>query len=182
MICSICKSPILQDESVKRCESCNYEFHFECWTENIGCGTPGCVNLPKTAGLETEVINDTSPWETEKKICPVCAELIAINSYQCPYCKEIFITTSPLTTDDIKNRYKPNQEPDFPEKKWAIVIFICGLLGITAPLNLIFGGIWFNSNKKILHTKSPALYFLAMIGLIFSIIYLFLFIIGLLLS
>jgi len=182
MICSICKSPILQHETVKRCESCNYEFHDECWTENEGCGTPGCVNLPKTVSKETEVINDTSPWEPETKICPVCAERIAINCYQCPYCKENFSTTSPLTTDDIKKRYNHNQESEFPEKKWAIVIFIGGLLGITAPFNLIFGGIWFNVNRQKLEAESPALYFLALLGLIISITYLILFIIGLLLS
>jgi len=126
--------------------------------------------------------NDTSPWETETKKCPLCAERIAINSYQCPYCKENFSTTSPLTADDIKNRYNHNKESEFPEKKWAIVIFICGLIGITAPFNLILGGLWFKGNRQKLLAESPALYFLTLIGLIFSIIYLILFIIGLLLS
>jgi len=182
MICSICKSSIIQDETIKRCESCNYDFHFECWTENDGCGTPGCVNLPKKIEQATEVMNDTSPWEAETKICPLCAERIAINSYQCPYCQEHFNTTAPLTADDIKNQHNHNQESEFPEKKWAIVIFISGLLGITAPFNLIIGGIWFYGIRQKLLAESPALYFLTLIGLIFSIIYLILFIIGLLLS
>lgn len=181
MKCSICKSAINQDETIKRCESCNYDFHLECWTDNEGCGTPGCVNLPKTTERAAEVINDTSPWETETKTCPYCAEQIAINSYQCPYCKENFNTTAPLTADDIKYRYNDNRKSDFEEKKWAIIIFICGLLGITAPFNLVLGGIWFKDNRQKLHAESPALYFLTLFGLIFSIIYLILFIIGMLL-
>lgn len=158
MQCLICKGIVLQNELTKTCEACNYIFHLECWTENGGCGTAGCKNLPK---LEKKNYS-------AKKICPACSESIDLSDLVCPFCREQFDSVVPLTADEFKN--VPQQEPksNTEGRKAAILILIFGLLGITAPATLIFGGIWYNNNRIKLKDNNPLFNIVAILGLSIS--------------
>ncbi|HEX9060307.1 MAG TPA: hypothetical protein VF941_09015 [Clostridia bacterium] len=176
MKCSICQGELSGFE-IRRCPQCKNEFHIDCWDENGGCGTPGCEFLPHKAVKSEQQYEQTSYWGAATKVCPACGEEIEVNTISCPHCKEVFDTIDPVSRDTYKEsksirRYnKPSTHPI------AITIFICGLIGCTAPINLIAGGIWFFKNVGTLKTEYPQGYFLAMAGLILSALYTFVMII-----
>ena len=176
MQCAICKSPILKAHSIKTCEICKYDFHLECWKENGGCGTPGCANLPHVSKDQTDYSNIKSAWGGETRSCPACAEFIQVNARECPFCHEVF-SNEPLSLID-----EPSVQLDPIHKRIAVVVFVIGLLGITAPFNLIFGGIWYLNKRNMLKQASPMHHLLAIIGLSISCIYMLLFIIGILIG
>ncbi len=178
MICSICKSPFFPEEPVRTCPGCQYEFHVECWEEIGGCGTPGCSNLPKESSAIDRPVNNDLFWGASVKNCPVCKEVIDLNTLECPFCHEVFDTAAPLSTSDIKEKYTVGKEQEIPENKWAVVVFIAGILGVTAPFNLLFGGMWYLKKRNMLKEVSPLYNILALTGLSFSAVFLVLFIIG----
>lgn len=167
MNCAICKGPILTDDKIKKCDNCQNEFHLECWNENGGCGIPGCSNVPTVR----KKIGETT------KICPACGEKINLDATICPFCNERFDTIAPITSAELKGRYTESK-PKPPERKGAIAVLIFGLLGITAPFNLLIGGIWYSQNKKILKEESPLLNILAVVGLSVSVFYSVIILIG----
>jgi hypothetical protein len=44
-ICSVCQTPLADDEPRTTCNSCGLPFHPECWAENQGCSAYGCANV-----------------------------------------------------------------------------------------------------------------------------------------
>ena len=184
MKCLICKSPIQPAEPAKTCEKCLNVFHQECWDANGGCGTPGCSELPKTdrKGGEPWV---QSYWGATSKTCPACKETISVGLLVCPYCQQSFDSECPVTTEELKGRLTglpTEEEPRPPQLRGAVTIFIAGLLGFLAPVNLVWGSIWYRRNRKALKAASAAHNLLALIGLVFSGLYLILLLIGLILS
>ena len=180
-ICSICQISILPDERIKSCEKCQTEYHDECWNENGGCGTYGCEMAPVSEKGLNERVREDVYWGAETKVCPMCGETIKVSELSCPYCKEQFSTIAPISSQEVKDRYakKPRK---IEENKGAIIILIFGLLGITAPFTLIFGGIWYNKNGGKLREASPIHNLLAIVGLLVSVFYTILILIGILSS
>jgi hypothetical protein len=165
MKCLICKSPIQQAEPAKTCEKCLNVFHQECWDDNGGCGTPGCSELPKTErkGGEPWV---QSYWGATSKTCPAC-----------PYCQQSFDSECPVTTEELRGRLTgswANEEPRPPQLRGAVMIFVAGILGFLAPVNIIWGSLWYRRNRKALKAASAAHNLLALIGLALSGLYLIL--------
>jgi len=175
-ICTICQTSFLPDETIKKCERCKCKFHLECWNENGGCATYGCINSPKMTKTSEQFWEQTF-WGTKTKICPMCRETIKVGELRCPYCNEQFDTIEPISSEEIKDRLTKRPQ-DIRENKGAILIFICGLLGISAPFNLVFGGIWYQKNRKKLKEASPIHNLLAIVGLSVSVIYTLLIAIG----
>jgi hypothetical protein len=168
--CSICQTSISPDNEIKICERCKSAFHVECWNENNGCATYGCENTPKIEKKHSEQFQEYTYWGAKTKKCPMCGEPIKVYEIKCPYCKEQFDTTEPISREDINNQliHRPHQVEGSKE---AIIIFICGILGITAPFNLLFGGIWYKNNKGRLKEESPIYNLLAIVGLSISVVY-----------
>lgn len=175
-ICSICQTSLSSEDSMKVCGHCKSEFHLDCWDENGGCATYGCINSPKAEKIN-EQFQEQTFWGVETKTCPMCGETIKVSELRCPYCNELFDTIVPITSQEIKDRITKRPQ-DSRENKGAILIFICGLLGITAPFNLFFGGIWYQQNRKKLKEASPTYNLLAIVGLSVSVIYSLLIVIG----
>jgi hypothetical protein len=174
MNCSICKDPILSADLLKTCGKCLSEFHIECWEQNLGCGTPGCSNVPDVNDENEELKETDTFWGITKKNCPACKEEIDIRSMVCPFCRETFDSIAPTTEDDLRNKVSVTRTK-IKENKGAMWIFVCGIIGFTAPINLIIGGIWYFYNKRILKEKSPVYYILAIFGLSFSGLFMILF-------
>jgi hypothetical protein len=168
---------ISQDEESKTCDKCSSKFHLECWQENGGCATYGCKNAPEPVKEPVDQSDNKSYWGARTKTCPICGEIIEVYSEKCPYCGEVFEDVQPLSAAEYKE--KLTRRPALNEKaRGALTIFIVGLLGITAPFNLIFGGNWYKKNKEELKEKSPMHNILAVMGLTVSAIYTFLFFLG----
>ncbi len=161
--CIICQLAIQTEEESVTCEKCQCVFHAECWQDLGGCGTYGCENSPT---LQKESLAQST------KKCPFCQESIPADTMACPYCRERFNTILPQTAQDIvRERWGPRRAPSIKENKGALWVFICGLLGITAPFNLIIGGSWYLQNRRALKSVSPMYNLLAIVGLAVSVIY-----------
>lgn len=98
-----------------------------------------------------------------------------------PDCKEQFETIEPITLEARKDSLTRHPQ-QIKERKGALIIFICGLLGITAPLNLLFGGLWYQKNQKKLCGASPIHNLLAILGLSISGFYSLLILLGILIG
>lgn len=44
-MCSVCQTPIEDDDERTTCNACKLPFHQECWEENLGCSAYGCSNV-----------------------------------------------------------------------------------------------------------------------------------------
>jgi hypothetical protein len=177
MLCSICKDPLLAQQTIRTCEVCEFRFHADCWNENGGCGTPGCANLPTIQRKQN--IEGATYYGATTKACPACGETIKVNEINCVYCREQFHTIEPITSDELKEKltWRP---PQIEQNKGALTVFLCSLLGFTAPFNLLFGGIWYWHNGKVLRDASPVHNLLAVTGLLISALYFFIILLGIL--
>jgi hypothetical protein len=145
---------------------CGAVFHLDCWNEIGGCGTQSCAGSPV---IEKKPPPVESHWGATTKVCPMCRETINISETQCPYCKESFGTAAPLTTEDLRSRAAPAQPVSGTGP--AVTIFVLGLLGFPAPLNLIIGGAWYLRNRARLREVAPTRNLLAVVGLAASAVY-----------
>lgn len=183
MKCLICRSPIRPEEQSKTCVACLNVFHQECWDENGGCGTPGCSQLPKTERTGDEAWTQ-SYWGAVSKTCPACRETISVGLLVCPYCQQSFDTEDPVTTDELRDRLtgaSTGEEKRTPQLRGAVLVFVAGILGFLAPVNILWGSIWYVKNRKVLKEASAAHNLVALVGLAFSGLYLILALIGLVL-
>lgn len=172
MKCSICQGLLDDNEERIKCSECRNEFHAECWRQNGGCGTPGCRNLPEVKTKNEQHYSQDSFWGKESKICPACGEKIAVNALQCPFCDEEFSTDMPIGQEEYKAEKvvrRPGSMP--PAGKTSVAVLVFGIIGFTSVFDLIFGGIWFLRNRNKLKEEYPTGYFLALAGLICSIVY-----------
>jgi hypothetical protein len=174
-MCAICQNEIHESEAATACNACRSPFHRECWTENGGCATYGCLNVP-LAAQKSETL-ERSFWGKREKTCPYCGETIDVSAYSCHFCKETFETTDPLNADDIRKTAVADPQAD-AFKKHAVLLLACGISGILAPIVLIVGGIWFGRNRKVLAEKTPLHRLLALAGLGISAFYMLLMLMG----
>jgi hypothetical protein len=100
----------------------------------------------------------------------MCGETIEVSELRCPNCHELFTSAEPLTPEEIKAKLSvPEQSSTC--STGAIIICIYGLLGVTAPLNLLAGGIWYMKNRTRLRETSPLHHLLALVGLMVSALF-----------
>lgn len=152
-LCAICQTAIDRGAEVGRCPECESPFHIECWNENGGCATYGCKLMPETV-KETDPLAPQTHWGQEEKECPMCAEKIKVAATRCKHCKTVFDSAAPITRTEFAARVKRHhQQKD--GKRAVTVIFVLGLLPCTAPMCLLFGGLWMLGNKEVVR-KLPA--------------------------
>lgn len=142
-VCQICGLPIGVRQIVRNCSACTSGFHSECWDELGGCATYGCPKMYETKKAEDIAI---TYWGAHEKTCPICAETIPVAELKCSKCGTDFDDISPLTREDILQQDKSS--PQFVYRKTAILLFIVSAIGITSPLALLFGGIWYRVKRR----------------------------------
>lgn len=90
MICPICSTIILEDEDKIECPDCKIIYHKDCWIENNGCATYGCVSAGclKPEPLKINITEiETEDHDIE---CPYCHTKLASGCIVCWACnKEI---------------------------------------------------------------------------------------------
>lgn len=96
MNCPYCQTNIKESADKIVCPDCHTPHHKECWEENKGCTTYGCLSNPQTKAKQVDVGNETVQniermLEQERSTaeltdCPVCKKQIEKSSLYCKYC------------------------------------------------------------------------------------------------
>lgn len=102
--CPYCKSELKQGEDIIVCSECNMPHHKECWIENKGCTTFGClgtIDTPKeTVNNDFELTLD----DFDMVRCNICGTLSSKDNQYCNHC-------GGLLYSDSNNAYVKNQIP-----------------------------------------------------------------------
>jgi hypothetical protein len=84
--CPYCQSKIKQGADFTVCSHCGTPHHKECWEENRGCTTYGCINNPqaeKKIELQSEDVGNATVDSIRESLQPATSQ----NIIQCPKCK-----------------------------------------------------------------------------------------------
>jgi hypothetical protein len=139
--CPYCHSSIKPGADIIECPACETPHHKECWEENKGCTTYGCIENPEVKKQREEnldianevppvVIPSVQPVQPINDVqnipgseipgfegmipCPECGQLIDANSSYCKFCGH---NISLITSEE--DRQKFNEEFEAAYKKRA---------------------------------------------------------------
>lgn len=127
--CGVCQTACEPGEEVQACPDCAAPHHRECWEENGGCAIYGCPRAPTTLKAEPELVQ--SHWGQEEKECAQCHQRIKVAALRCRFCGALL---------------GPPGAPGGPAVSRAsrvpLVIFLAGIVPVTAPFAIAGGGLW----------------------------------------
>lgn len=144
MNCPYCQTNIKENADKIVCPSCHTPHHKECWEENKGCTTYGCVNNPNTKAKSVDIGNRTvediqqmlnrDKQDVKTVECPNCKKQIEEGSQYCKYCG---------ASTDTKKDDKEKFEEEFRRRYKATVKvkrrrFYITLTSITVLSVLVF--------------------------------------------
>ncbi len=165
-LCAICQTPIRAGERTGPCPACTSPFHVDCWVENGGCATYGCEHMPE---LVKESAQPTPVFaEATERPCPSCRKPIRTAARRCKHCGVIFELAAqpvgPVGRSQTLSR-KPAPSPMSADasgasverggEKAARLVLILGFIPCTAPFALLFGGLWYLSQRSARSRLSP---------------------------
>lgn len=99
--CPYCQSPLKSNADVTICSSCGVPHHTECWNENSGCTTYGCVHNPSSSDrinmqAAGEDVGDRTLESIRESLgregsdlfieCPNCRAKVEAQSTYCRHC------------------------------------------------------------------------------------------------
>lgn len=92
-ICPFCKTPFLAEDEVVVCSACDMPHHKECWVENQGCTTFGCLGAIKTADSAPTAVTAqldfdaaSSSAASDVAYCAHCGAPVIGDYAFCPKC------------------------------------------------------------------------------------------------
>lgn len=110
-ICPYCKTVFSENDDIVVCSDCDMPHHKDCWIENQGCTTFGCMGSIKaddgsattvtTTQLEYDIINRTKQYV----FCTRCGKENNANSSFCYNCGAQL--TVNFVHTDVKNTFTP---------------------------------------------------------------------------
>lgn len=152
-ICPICQTVIEELDATQDCKDCKTTHHKECWEDNSGCGMYGCSNAPETLKWEDHEV-PIGYWGQEHKNCPACNSEIKASAIRCKKCGATFQDRAPQGAEEFHKKTKYNSQKDGLQKT---LFFILGfsVIPFTAPLSLIFGGLWMLVKRKAIRQLKP---------------------------
>ena len=90
-ICPYCKTPFQEGDDIVLCSSCDMPHHKDCWIENQGCTTFGCMGTIKSADgnsstvTATEISYEDAPAATHT-FCSKCGTKSSTEASFCTKC------------------------------------------------------------------------------------------------
>lgn len=125
-ICPYCQSKIKSNADFIVCSHCGTPHHKECWDENSGCTTYGCINNPQTeekVELGSEDIGDQTIDSIRQSLhqqvpeelitCINCKSQIEASSTYCKYCGFNLIENK---YDDAKHEFEKEYKKRYHDK------------------------------------------------------------------
>lgn len=91
-VCPFCKTTFVATDDIVVCSSCEMPHHKDCWIENGGCTTFGCLGtIDSVNGLATSVTSTEMCIDEfnapQKSFCGYCgAKLTMVNAKFCGKC------------------------------------------------------------------------------------------------
>ena len=149
-VCQICLHPICEGEETAACPDCKTSYHRECRDELGGCATYGCVQMVEIRKTEEPA---DGWWGTSEKKCPMCAETIPVSSLECPYCHTAFDEIRPISREELLTVGDDSSKQAY--RKRAICLLIFSVAGVTSPLALLIGGLWYLARREQIGRAGP---------------------------
>lgn len=107
-VCPYCKTQFKEDDEVVVCSQCEMPHHKECWMENKGCTTFGCmgtIDVPKS-NISSDEVEELSLVKYSK-FCPKCG---TPNENNKPFCAKCGSNLEKTDTDSAAPRFTPSQD------------------------------------------------------------------------
>lgn len=177
--CPYCQSKIKSGADFIVCSHCGVPHHRECWEENKGCTTYGCINNPHTEkkieldsnySNDSEDVGNLSPEEIRQSLrnsesvfiqCRNCKSEVEESSVYCKYCgynlKEnkktgVLSEADDNFNKDFSRRYE--QKVRLTRKRFYITL-VSFLIIISAVVYLFYTGItklnaYFSSDEYLI--------------------------------
>lgn len=123
-ICPFCKSEFKEDDEIVVCSACDMPHHKECWIENQGCTTFGCLGTITSAGdSETTVTSKEISYEDNQDTngsTIYCTQCGAPSSNAASFCSKcgsrlttnVNTTSNPTYRNDAQQQYSYQQSYD----------------------------------------------------------------------
>lgn len=117
-VCPFCKTEFTEGDEIVVCSSCDMPHHKECWIENQGCTTFGCMGTIKSAdGTPDSVISNELLYENDGSaygFCGKCGARISAGSSFCSKCGNTLsqpAAAQPAYTQPAYTQQTPYQQP-----------------------------------------------------------------------
>lgn len=161
--CSLCLSPIGEQETVFTCSTCMAVSHRDCREENGGCGTYGCAEAPPP---EKQAVGPAAApvWGQETKSCPKCEKTLKAAALRCRWCGAEFGSVEPIGRQEFAREAEKRKQAS-QLKREASAIFVLGAIPLTAPLIVIVGGLYLLGKRAELAAIPPLQRLLVCLGL-----------------
>lgn len=150
MNCPYCQTNIKESADRIVCPDCHTPHHKECWDENKGCTTYGCLSNPQTKIKSVDIGNETvgnieqmlhqERQQAELTDCPNCKKQIEKVSQFCKYCgfdinkkedgKQKF-------EEEFRKRYRDSVNTK--RKRFIVTLASTGILSLLVILSAYFG-------------------------------------------
>jgi hypothetical protein len=110
-----------------------------------------------------------SYWGATEKKCPICAETIPMVVLECPFCKATFDDVRPLTREDVLGS---SEDPTIVSyRRRAIWLLVFSVIGVTAPVVLVVGAVWYRLKKHEIRTAGQTVQALLWMSWVIAALY-----------
>lgn len=109
-ICPYCKTEFNENDDIVVCSVCDMPHHKDCWIENQGCTTFGCLGTIKEAdGMPSSVISNAMQYEDSlSQEIVYCTRCGAQNSSSSSFCCKCGNQLNPATPQHIEPHFIPS--------------------------------------------------------------------------
>ena len=102
--CPYCKSKIKQGEDIIVCSECGMPHHKECWIENNGCTTFGCLGTIDTPKIDSELDFELTIDDFDMTRCSRCNRLTSNQNQYCEFCGNLLYKSDLDSKNEDKNK------------------------------------------------------------------------------
>lgn len=120
-ICPFCKSEFKESDEIIICSECNMPHHKDCWIENQGCTTFGCLGTIQNAGSPEQGAQESpsSTNQSQASFCPQCGNALLPSSSFCSKCGTRVDHLQPASVQYAQPQYNQTQyaQPQYAQSQ-----------------------------------------------------------------